>query len=180
MILDSIENLSAYAKLGAGFADAVRFLAENRAESLADGRIEVSENLFVLIQTYETAPTETGKFESHHRYIDLQYLVDGEETVVWQHTARLTKIDENPERDYVFYQGEGMPVPLSAGNFMVFFPPDVLLSSVFLIFIISILFAFSLRKQIPFLSPTSRNSLFNILVSPQNVNRFLYFFHSSI
>lgn len=124
MILDSIENLSAYAKLGAGFADAVRFLAENRAESLADGRIEVSENLFVLIQTYETAPTETGKFESHHRYIDLQYLVDGEETVVWQHTARLTKIDENPERDYVFYQGEGTPVPLSAGNFMVFFPPD--------------------------------------------------------
>ena len=103
MILDSIENLSAYAKLGAGFADAVRFLAENRAESLADGRIEVSENLFVLIQTYETAPTEMGKFESHHRYIDLQYLVDGEETVVWQDTARLTKTDENPERDYVFY-----------------------------------------------------------------------------
>ena len=97
MILDSIENLSAYAKLSAGFANAVRFLAENRPESLADGRIEVSENLFVLIQTYETAPAETGKFESHHRYIDLQYLVDGEETVVWQHTARLTKTDENPK-----------------------------------------------------------------------------------
>ena len=67
MILDSIENLSAYAELGAGFADAIRFLAGNRPESLADGRIEVSENLFILVQTYETAPAEAGKFESHHR-----------------------------------------------------------------------------------------------------------------
>ena len=124
MILDAFNNIKKYAALGAGFSDAVRFIAENKLSGLPAGRTDVSENCFVLNQIYETKPISEGKFESHHRYADLQYLVDGEETVVWQTVEKLTKIDEDPEKDFVLYQGDGVPLPLTAGNFMILFPKD--------------------------------------------------------
>lgn len=124
MILDSFENFHRYEKYGAGFHDAVRFIAEKGIESLPEGRTDVSENLFILNQTYETGPAAEGKYESHHRYIDVQYLIEGEEAIYWQDIRKLEPIEANPERDYVFYHGEGCLTELKAGNFMIFFPSD--------------------------------------------------------
>lgn len=124
MILDAFSHIEKYADLGPGFSDAVRFIANTNLSSLPEGRTDISENCYVLNQVYETKPVSEGMFESHYRCVDIQYLVEGEETVVWQTIEKLTKTSEDPEKDYVLYQGDGVALPLTAGNFMVFFPKD--------------------------------------------------------
>lgn len=124
MILDSYRNLAKYASHGAGFADAAKFATENNIDTLPLGRIDVSENLFVLVQEYQTAPIDEGKFEAHVNYADIQYLHEGEEVIVWNTIDRLTQVSAMPENDIAFYNGTGTALPLTAGNFMIFFPDD--------------------------------------------------------
>ena len=59
---------------------AVEFLKKNDLMKLAEGRHEVtSDGVYANVQTYLTK--DTAPFENHRRYIDVQYVVSGEEDI---------------------------------------------------------------------------------------------------
>ncbi|TAL16391.1 DUF386 domain-containing protein [bacterium] len=92
------------------------------------GRFEIEEeNLFALHQVYATSPESAARFEGHKKYIDLQYILGGEERIL------LTRLDElepsvpyDEEKDIAFYKpkvwGE---IILKAGMVAVFYPKDL-------------------------------------------------------
>ena len=41
------------------------------------------EKVFALVQKYETVVMDVPKFETHKKYIDVQYIVSGEEIIGW-------------------------------------------------------------------------------------------------
>ena len=93
-----------------------------------DGRHAIDgERMFAMPQSYETAPATEKKLETHRRYIDIQYLISGEEIIHHAPAERLVVTEPyNDERDVVFYQD---PVGLSAtllrpGDFTIYFPHD--------------------------------------------------------
>ena len=80
MIIDKIENIDIYKSLGSNFAKAFDILKEMDFEALESGKHEVDgDNLFFMVARYDTLPIQDCILEAHKDYVDIQYLVSGEE-----------------------------------------------------------------------------------------------------
>ncbi len=129
MIVDSIENYHYYANNGTALEKGLRFLAETaNLSSLKDGRYDIDGlNCYALVQSYETVPPNEKRWESHKDYIDIQFVVSGEEICCYTPTSTLlVEEDLTPKTDLIFYKQSalGVNIPLGAGSFAIFYPHD--------------------------------------------------------
>lgn len=127
MILDTVANWKRYSWPSARFETAFKFL-EHMQEGLRDGRITLDdEGTYCSIQTYETKPRETVKFEAHRKYADIQILLEGTESLLWAPLEGLAAIDPyDHQRDMAKYAltPDATDVVLTPGQFCVLFPQD--------------------------------------------------------
>jgi biofilm protein TabA len=106
-------------------------LAETDLKALAAGKYEWDgDRLFLLIQEMETAPKSDKKLESHLRYVDIQYLIDGEEETIGyvrRSERHIVSEDLLETKDIAFYEDteEEMALILKPGMFTIFFPSDL-------------------------------------------------------
>ena len=127
MIQDYLENADSYRPLGARVQKAFDFLQNEELKTMPDGRHAIDgDNVYALIQSYETQLAAEKQFEAHRRYIDLQYVISGRETIVWSTLARLTGwLDYDEVNDAIMCpEGEGTALLLDEGCFVVLFPQD--------------------------------------------------------
>ncbi|CUX71573.1 MULTISPECIES: YhcH/YjgK/YiaL family protein [Clostridia] len=130
MIFDSAKNLDFYKSLGVDgrYEKAVDFLKNTDLESLAPGKYEIDgKNVFANVTEYTTVPWEEAKYEAHHNYTDIQYMISGSETMTYARIDELAeKVPYNEEKDVVFYDNEnpGLKVVVKAGEYMIFNPWD--------------------------------------------------------
>jgi len=130
MITDTLSQCARYFSLSPRFAAAFEFLKNIPADKPA-GRYELDgDNCFALVQSYNTKPFEKATFESHQRYIDIQFIQSGIETMLWAPISTL-KITQPyvAEKDVMFYATPRTPSQMTAinvhpGEFTVFFPED--------------------------------------------------------
>ncbi len=127
MIIDSLENVKHYRNLSERIKKAFEFLEEIDFETIEPGRYNVDgDDIFALVSAYNTKIPADVLPEAHERYIDIQYMVKGEEMMGY---APLEDQDivkpYNAEKDIVFYQSSISKVLVSEGMFAVFFPNDV-------------------------------------------------------
>lgn len=128
MILDSLKFWRQYAALSPLFPVAFSFL-ENLPAQPAVGRCEIEgEDVFAFVQRQMTAPVETGQYEAHRRYIDIQYMLHGREITHWTPLPLLTDVimPFDIEKDAMLFGPApgGEPIRVQAGQFAVFFPHD--------------------------------------------------------
>ena len=128
MIADTLLQCHRYTALSPRFAAAFEFLQQLPADQPL-GRHELDgDNCFALVQTYATKPLAEAKFESHRKYIDIQFIQAGGETLLWSPLVALTEMIEpyDAERDIAFYATppQVTPINLRAGAFTIFFPED--------------------------------------------------------
>ena len=81
MIFDSFENIGKYYNISHRMTLALDFLRKHDFMNEKDGKIEISDGVYANVQTYMTKPYCEGKFEAHRDYIDIQFVIDGEEEV---------------------------------------------------------------------------------------------------
>lgn len=128
MIFDTRSNLSIYQGISPLFDLALHYLETTNLNALEPGKYPIQgDSVFALIQAPETAKREERLWESHKRYIDIQYLITGNEWIGFQNTDSLTiKEPYHTERDIAFYHdnGKGFFVPLEPESFVVCFPQD--------------------------------------------------------
>jgi biofilm protein TabA len=130
MIVTQLEYLAFQLKPTPAFEKAIDFLRSEGWRERPDGSIEIDgTQVYALLQAYETKmPKESVLFEGHRKYIDIQYIIEGEETIYWtptNHLAVTTAYDET--KDIWFSQsaiGDATPVILLAGQLVVLFPTD--------------------------------------------------------
>ena len=109
MIYSSLKAQSAQCKWPEPFQKAFDFLKNSDLEHMEVGRYEIDgDDIYAMIQKQTTAAPENKKAESHYKYIDIQYLIRGEEM---QGVAPL------PE-------GENF-IQLKPGDFAVYFTNDI-------------------------------------------------------
>ena len=127
MIIDRIENRARYHKLGPGIGAALEYLAQTDFAGLAPGRYDIDgDSVYALVQHYETRPREKGLWEAHRRYIDVQYVAAGIETMGYAPLDSMAVSQAYaPEKDCVLFSGNGDFMTVRAGTFVVFFPQDV-------------------------------------------------------
>lgn len=129
MLLCTIDEFQRYIALHPRFAEAHRWIRRFLTEKLPDGKHEISgEQLFVTAETGETHPYGKRKFESHRRYIDIQVVLEGTETMHWWPIDRLHVREPFQDGvDYCFYAdplGAVVDLNMSAGHVVVFWPSD--------------------------------------------------------
>ena len=107
---------------------ALEYIRAN-GDSAEDGKAELDgKNLYISFQSYETKDRADCKYESHENYIDVQYVISGEEVmVVTTKDGLREKAPYNPEKDVTFYEDDkaGTEYLLKAGDFVVVYPDDV-------------------------------------------------------
>jgi YhcH/YjgK/YiaL family protein len=112
-----------------GLQRAFAFLRSPGIHQLPDGRVDIDgDRVFALVQRYETIMTEAPKFEFHRKYIDVQFIVSGEEVIGWAPAARMSITDAyDADKDICFgtvAKGSWTPVYLQAGQLTVLWPED--------------------------------------------------------
>lgn len=124
MIYDSFANAGRYRTLHPLFAECFAFLSERDFAGLSDGNHEIGHGAVARVSTYGTKAAESGIIECHRRFIDIQYVADGEERVgiVPRQSCKGSTFDTS--RDFEQLDGTVDFLTLKPGLFAVFFPED--------------------------------------------------------
>lgn len=126
MIIDKIENSELYESLHPRFAKAFAFICKTDFSKLGDGKYEIeNDDIFAIVQEYNTKDKKEAKLEAHRKYIDIQYIHSGVELIGVATLHNQIPITNDPENDIAFYQGEASFIKLKAGMFAIFFPDDL-------------------------------------------------------
>lgn len=126
MIFDTISNQQIYYPIHFGFSTVFEFLNSNDVTGLDDGQYELDgDDVFLIATSYKTKNFAKDGWESHRRYIDIQLILEGEENIYYSPLEVLESVDEfSIEKDYIKLRGEGTPLTLRPGSFMILFPQD--------------------------------------------------------
>jgi biofilm protein TabA len=128
MIADRIENASRYHALHPRIARALEFLGRADLDTLAEGRHAIEgDQVYALVQHYTTEPASSKRWESHRRYVDVQYVASGVESMGWAARDTLTVTQTYAADKDVELHGEtadATAVRLDPRFFCILFPTD--------------------------------------------------------
>jgi YhcH/YjgK/YiaL family protein len=129
MIADSLARpTTSYELLHPLFARAFDYL-RSFDRATPDGKVVLeADRLIALTQSYATAPAAEKRFEAHRRFIDIQFILEGEEIIGYAPIERLPEVTDpySDERDVIFFRDPAAcsRTLLHAGDFAVYFPAD--------------------------------------------------------
>jgi len=107
---------------------AFHFLKSADLKAMPLGKQEIEgKHLFVSVAEYYGKQKPDALYESHKKYIDIQYVIKGEE-IMGLTTLDKAAIKEpyNEEKDIAFYNYDGGDyMKATPENFFIFFPEDV-------------------------------------------------------
>lgn len=131
MIFDNIKNASLYYNINENFKKGFDFILSNDLKSMPCGKYEINNEIYANIQEIETKLPHLAKFEAHREYIDIQYVISGNERMDFAPLSNFTQdIPYDNKKDVEFLQlKENALCPnvinVAEGDFAVFFPQDV-------------------------------------------------------
>ena len=104
------------------------YLTRTDLAALPLGRTDIAgDDVFVVISEGETRPPEQVRFEAHRRYIDIQFVVRGQEAIGVAPVASLVPAEPyDAAKDIEFFATprESAALALRGGDFAVFAPGD--------------------------------------------------------
>ena len=127
MFQSKIGNEYKYDLTAPKFQTAFAFLRGSDLAELPEGWIELENGVRASVQHYVTSPAEELQFETHEKFFDVQYLIEGEELIgVRDRTGLQEKAPYDPVTDNTFYFDPALTgaALLHAGEFVVLAPED--------------------------------------------------------
>jgi biofilm protein TabA len=129
MIVVDLDQLRDQVVLTPNIEKAIDFLVNSGQDDLPLGRFAIDgDNVYAEVQAYDTVERETDTFEGHKTYIDIQYVVSGEEIIAWASPKDVTETKAyDQEHDYWLGDADASKatdVRLNAGQLAVLYPAD--------------------------------------------------------
>jgi YhcH/YjgK/YiaL family protein len=105
---------------------AFAYLKEPDLKTLPNGRYPIDgENVFVFITENPTKNLDSTQWESHKNYVDLHYIISGEEMIGdYPITKLMLTKPYDASKDIANYSGTGKLYAARPGTFFIFFPDD--------------------------------------------------------
>lgn len=127
MVIDNLQNAFLYFGLRKNFQLAFEYLQQTDFSQIKNGKIELDgENVFAIVNRYETHSAEELKWEAHRKYIDVQFVASGFEQIGIVDIGEMSPATEYDEKnDVQFFTGEGKQFPLNEKTFTIIFPHEV-------------------------------------------------------
>lgn len=136
MIKDNIKNANLYYKLSPLLEAGLKYLENTDFSTIPLGKYEIlSDEVYAMVQDYSSKLKSEGKFEAHKKYVDIQYVVEGEELIGVSNVSNFTDAtDYSEEKDIVFL----VPkidcshdfIKLKKNEFAIFTPDDAHMPSI--------------------------------------------------
>lgn len=107
--------------------EALEYLFLLKGEDLTLGRHDVNEHFYYNVQEYETKVNPLKHFESHCKYVDVQMLISGEESLQVADISHLQielPYDDVKERILYYPSGNAASVVLRPGSAVILYPKD--------------------------------------------------------
>jgi len=127
MVVGTLSNCELYYVFGERFEKAFEFLKKNDITKMELGRHDIDgDNVFILVQQYDSKSIDNCGFEAHKKYADVHYVAEGFEYLGYGPLERagapITEYD--PAADAVFFEKECQFVLLEKGDIAIVFPQD--------------------------------------------------------
>jgi YhcH/YjgK/YiaL family protein len=105
---------------------AFAFLKEHQLETLSKGRYEIDgDNVYASVTESPSRNFDSTQWESHRKYIDIQYVIDGKELIGVYPVSKATPTRSYDEhKDVANYSADGKLYKATPGTFFIFFPTD--------------------------------------------------------
>ncbi len=128
MILDALQHSARYTVLGERIAKAFDYLHNTDFSTVEKGKYELDgDNLFAVVNEYDTVEATNEKMESHKKYIDVQYIVSGEEKFghAFLHNQSPSKAYDEEKDFMLFDEAPDFFSVATTGMFAIFYPTDL-------------------------------------------------------
>lgn len=128
MIFDTLRNASRYFALSTNLRTAIEYLQQSDFARMDDGKYQLDgDRLFAMVSRYRTKLPAEAVWESHRRYIDVQFVVQGVERLGYVPLDRppAVKTPYDAGRDVIFYEAGTDTLRFAAGQIAILFPDDI-------------------------------------------------------
>jgi YhcH/YjgK/YiaL family protein len=128
MVFDSLKNSAFYHRIHPLFEKAFDYAHTTNFNELPLGRHAiVGDDLFVIYMEYLTKDISDCVMESHRKYVDIQYMLEGEEGMAYEtFNGQRETTPYELERDVAFYEKSYTSlIKVSKGQFTIFYPHDL-------------------------------------------------------
>jgi YhcH/YjgK/YiaL family protein len=125
MIFDEITHLNTYTPLSKSFEDSFKFLISSDFALEKPQTYEIgSEGIYAILQEYAPKRKEDRFIESHHKYMDIQFMVEGKEYLGYAYKNNLKSCGYDTEHDTELLTGDITFLPFHKNYFAILFPQD--------------------------------------------------------
>lgn len=128
MIFDTLDNAHRYTPLHKGFSKAIDFLLRADLKELPVGTYKIDgQNVFAMVAKESGRLKEDAELETHEKYIDIQLVLAGIDTMGWKAKLSCTHPtgEYDPEEDIQFFTDTpDLWFPTEPRSFAIFFPED--------------------------------------------------------
>lgn len=102
----------------------IEYIKNTDFSKIEDGRLEFDNGIWANIQTYLTK--KDALFEAHRKYIDVQYIISGEEFIgITDYSNCTTEIEYDTEKDIEFLTTKQIHnIEMYAGDYLILYPSD--------------------------------------------------------
>ena len=122
MIFDDFKNFDLY-----DIDETVKNFILNIDPNISTGRHIISDKAYINIDEYKTRDDSEIKLEAHRKYIDIQYVITGNECMgygIYENFKNTEKYNE--DKDVEFLEGKQYNyINVKEGEFVIFYPNDV-------------------------------------------------------
>lgn len=127
MIIDKLENAHIYYGLSLRIKMALKFLEDQNFAEIKPGRYDVDgTSVLMICEEYMTKAIESGFWEAHRKYIDIQFIADGVELIGYSNINNMTEsVQYDLDKDMHELKGEGQFYKVDKNSFMILMPHDV-------------------------------------------------------
>lgn len=127
MITDQIQNASVYSRLRPGIRRALNYIIQTDLEKIEPGVYEAgTPDLRAIVSEYETHPEHAEKWEAHRLYIDVQFIIAGQEYMGYTFLPPDGIVKPYEEQnDIIFYRATGNLFLLPENCFAIFYPGEL-------------------------------------------------------
>lgn len=127
MIVGHIDQRETFSYLPAAVHRSLAFLSETNLEALPVGRHDIDgDNIFVNVMAFETAGADSKLHEVHREYIDIQYLIAGNERIGFALASEQHMVETPYDAENDFWLAGPVDceseVVLEPGMFAIFLP----------------------------------------------------------
>lgn len=128
MIFDHISNLNKYRGVIPHLEEVLEFISKYDLNTLENGKYIISDDVFVMRQSYQGKNEEEVYPEKHNNYLDIQLVLSGYEVAYYDLYNNYLEVYQDflEERDVIFFRNKlNNKVVLCDSKFALFFKEDV-------------------------------------------------------